>query len=143
MIGWAMPTKSTPKPLETNATRPRISEQQWSVSRDVLGFQLKLILEGVRDVLMGPATLIAWVLDLARGAKGSDRWFYRLLAMGRRYDRWLNLWGALDHAEERPLRKGDAPKGVDVYLTQVEQAVRKQAEQSGVLESERKQRSSR
>ena len=63
--------------------------------RDLLIFQLKLWLDGVKDVVLVPASLGAAAFDFVF----RTRLFYRVLRWGERYDLWLNLFGAAREAE--------------------------------------------
>ncbi len=63
--------------------------------RDVLVFQGKLFLDGLRDVALSPASLVLALVDLLSGDRSGGR-FYRLLELGRRSDHWINLFGAAD-----------------------------------------------
>jgi len=60
--------------------------------RDVAVLQLKLVVDGFRDLLLVPASLVAGVISLFRGSGE----FYDLLRLGRRSEHWINLFGALD-----------------------------------------------
>ena len=60
---------------------------------NVFVFQLKLAFDGIRDVLLVPASLIAALAGLLAGGDEPDRHFKRLLEFGRRTEAWLNLFG--------------------------------------------------
>jgi hypothetical protein len=61
--------------------------------RDVIVFQGKLLLDGARDALLIPASLFAAALDLIRGRIDESGAFDRVLALGRRSERYINLFG--------------------------------------------------
>ena len=61
--------------------------------RDVIVFQGKLVVDGARDALLIPASLIAAVLDLLLGRTDEPGAFDRVLAFGRRSERFINLFG--------------------------------------------------
>ncbi len=57
---------------------------RWQLIRDVAVFQVKLVVDGLRDVLLSPASLIAALGDLILGRdRGHDR-FYQVVRFGRR-----------------------------------------------------------
>jgi hypothetical protein len=64
---------------------------------DVLLFQLKLLFDGVRDLLLSPLSIIAAVAGLLAGGDDPQRYFRRLLHLGRRTEIWLNLFGHRRH----------------------------------------------
>jgi hypothetical protein len=70
------------------------------ILRDLLLFQMKLWLDGLKDVVLSPISMIAAVLDLLRGSDRTSL-FYRTLQVGEGFDRWLNLYGAAQRAPER------------------------------------------
>ena len=68
--------------------------------RDVAVLQVKLLVDGFRDVILVPASLIAGIVSLAKyenGAPGPE--FYSLLGAGKRSEQWINLFGA--HSKRR------------------------------------------
>ena len=60
---------------------------------DVLLFQAKLVADGLRDVLLSPASIIAGILGLIAGGDDPHQYFRRLLRLGRRTEVWINLFG--------------------------------------------------
>ena len=67
--------------------------------RDVAVFQFKLIVDGLRDVVLVPASFIAGLVSLVSskdGVPGSQ--FYQLLGVGKQSEHWINLFGALENA---------------------------------------------
>lgn len=86
--------------------------------RDVLVFQLKLLLDAVRDILLSPLSLTAAAIDGLRGRKDERGLFYGLLRLGRRSEDWIDLWGAARAADE------PHPENVDALLARVEDLVR-------------------
>ena len=77
----------------TRATRP-------VTVRDFLIFQFRLILDGVKDIVVFNASILAMVLDLLSGAGRRPRLFYSVLKISERFDLWLNLNGALEGLDE-------------------------------------------
>ena len=67
--------------------------------RDVAMLQVKLIVDGFRDLVLVPVSLVAGVISLMSG-KGSEPGphFYRLLGVGKQSEQWINLFGALKNA---------------------------------------------
>ena len=67
--------------------------------RDVAVFQFKLIVDGLRDLVLVPASLVAGLVSLVsskEGVPGSQ--FYHLLGVGKQSEHWINLFGALSNA---------------------------------------------
>lgn len=85
---------------DITATDPDHSAR-WTLIRDTIVLQFKLIIDGLRDFLLVPVSLIAAIVSLARTRDGKPGpQFYQLLALGKQSERSINLFGALDHAPE-------------------------------------------
>ncbi len=59
--------------------------------RDFAIFQLKLLINGMKD---GMVFTVSFVADLVFKRHGQRRFFYRVLRLSERFDLWLNLHGA-------------------------------------------------
>jgi hypothetical protein len=71
----------------------------WALIRDVASLQVKLVVDGLRDLVLVPASLIAGIVSLARtenGRPGPE--FYKLVNVGKQSEHWINLFGALRNA---------------------------------------------
>jgi hypothetical protein len=92
--------------------------------RDFLIFQLKLVLDGFKDVFLFQASIVAVVFDLLFGGR-RRRLFYQVMRLGERIDLWLNLHGAISrmHATDDGLF-GASRAGSQTMLGKLEQAVR-------------------
>ncbi|NLG62801.1 MAG: hypothetical protein GX539_11195, partial [Candidatus Cloacimonetes bacterium] len=62
--------------------------------RDLAIFQLKLFLDGLKDVVLAPVSIVAAGLDLVFPGQRQGHRFYAVMRMGERYDRWLSLFSA-------------------------------------------------
>ena len=72
---------------------------RWTLVRDVAVLQVKLIVDGLRDLILVPLSLIAGIVSLASGEKGvPGTQFYRLLGVGKQSELWINLFGAMRNA---------------------------------------------
>lgn len=67
--------------------------------RDLLIFQIKLVLDAFKDVALIHLSIGAAVIDLLFGRPGRLLLFYRVLRMSERFDLWLNLHGPALEAE--------------------------------------------
>jgi hypothetical protein len=56
-------------------------------------FQAKLLADGLRDILLVPVSIAATLLGLVAGGDTPDRWFREVLRLGRRSERFINLFG--------------------------------------------------
>lgn len=90
--------------------------------RESAVFQLKLIADGFRDAMLIPVSLIATLVGLVRGGENCDAEFRRVIDLGRRSERWIDLFG-----QHKPLGDPDSPLGqMDRIIDQVETVVTEQ-----------------
>ncbi len=100
--------------------------------RDVAVFQLKLFLDGLRDAVFVPLSLIVAGLDLLGLGPRAGRQFYLLIKFGRRTEYWINLFGAARQAEA--LTSPPRP-GVDTLVNRLERVVVQEYERGGITAS--------
>lgn len=86
--------------------------------RDAAVLQLKLVADGFRDALLIPVSLVAALVGLIRGGEDCDTEFRRVIELGRRSERWINLFG-----RKRPLDVAHPAGSMDRILEQVETIV--------------------
>ncbi|MGB5511981.1 MAG: hypothetical protein WBM87_09760 [Woeseiaceae bacterium] len=70
-----------------------------TLARDIIVLQAKLLVDGLRDLILVPASLIvgiAGLLSFDSAKPGAE--FYRLLHAGKQSEHWINLFGALRNA---------------------------------------------
>jgi hypothetical protein len=89
--------------------------------RETAILQIKLIADGFRDAVLIPVSLFAALIGLLRGGEETDREFRRVIKLGRRSERWINLFG-----QQRPLGRPHPADSMDTVLGQVESALVKQ-----------------
>jgi hypothetical protein len=106
--------------METANRNPRIE-----LIRETAVLQIKLLVDGVRDAILIPLSLVAALIGVLRGGADCDREFRRVIKLGRRSERWINLFG-----HKRPLGNDLAKGSMDSILEQVESAVMEQYKRS-------------
>lgn len=102
---------------------------RWLVLRDVTLFQAKLFVDGLKDLVLMPLSLAAATMGLL-GAGHPARHLHEVLRWGRSFDRWINLFGAIEPPPERPDEL--APRNVDSYFARLEQAIVEQHRRGGI-----------
>jgi len=88
------------------------------LARDAAILQLKLLADGIRDAILIPVSLLAALLGLLEGGKNCDEKFRRVINLGRRSERWINLFG-----HQPPLDAVHPAGSMDKILSQVEAVV--------------------
>lgn len=92
--------------------------------RDLIIFQLKLLLDGLKDIVLSPLAVGAVALDILAPGDRTGRSFYAVMRLGERFDRWLNLFGAADRASaERGGLFAESRAGSDTLLGHLEKIV--------------------
>ena len=93
--------------------------------RDFFIFQMKLLLDGLKDMALVSLATIATVVDLVRGRREDPSLFYQVVRMSEKWDLWLNLNEAAENAEATPDGFfGASLAGADSLLGKLEMAVR-------------------
>lgn len=71
-----------------------------AIVRDVIFFQVKLWLDGFKDVVLSPLSIAAAALDFVFHSKRRSL-FYGVLRLGERFDLWLNLYSAAERGQSK------------------------------------------
>ena len=85
--------------MDTTPPTEQAPPPAWVLIRDAAVLQFKLVVDGLRDLILVPASLIAAIVSLVRmqdGKPGPE--FYQLVSVGRQSEHWINLFGALRNA---------------------------------------------
>ena len=87
------------------------AEERWTLLRDLGVLQFKLLVDGLRDIILVPASLIAGIISIASSKEGKvGLQFYQLLGWGKQSEVWINLFGAVENSPkeiEQPKPFGD------------------------------------
>jgi hypothetical protein len=107
---------------------------RWTMLRDLGVLQVKLIVDGLRDIVLVPASLIAGIASIATSKDGKlGLQFYHLLAWGKQTEVWINLFGAVKNSPEeikQPQAFGN--KDIDDIVGSIESFVIDEVKRGGV-----------
>lgn len=95
--------------------------------RNTLVFQLKLMADGFRDLLLLPISLLASLIGLLRGGENPDREFKEVLELGKQSEQWIDLFG--NHALPE---NGHAVASMDALFSKVEETLKQQHKISAI-----------
>ena len=95
---------------------------RWQLLRDTLAFQLKLVLDALRDLVLSPLSLVAALVDLVFAGSRKPGYFYAVLRLGQRSEHWIDLWSAGSRRDADATE--DPAMNVDGLLARVETLVR-------------------
>ena len=110
------------------------SAARWSLLRDIGVLQVKLLVDGLRDIILVPASLIAGIISIvsSNDSKPGPQ-FYRLLAWGRQSEVWINLFGAVKNSpEEVGQQQPFGNKDIDDIVGRLETFVIDEVKRGGV-----------
>lgn len=109
----------------------RSGEGWTTVLRDVLVFQFKLVVDGLKDLCLAQVAVGAALWDLFRRDGDPGRRFYAIVRLSDRFDRWLDLHEAIDRApEDTPNYVPTTGRSVDDLIDGFETGARVVAERS-------------
>jgi hypothetical protein len=97
--------------------------------RNTLVFQLKLMADGFRDLVLLPVSLVATIIGLLRGGDEPEREFLQVIEMGRESEEWINLFGNHDVPEN-----SHAVASIDALFTKVEKTLKQHYKTAGTSE---------
>jgi hypothetical protein len=108
-------------------SKPMMVESRRVTLRDFLIFQLKLALDGLKDLVVFNVSVVAVLLDVVAGRGRRPRLFYSVVRISERFDAWLNLHSVAANLESSELGDGffgASEAGSDSLIGQIEQLFR-------------------
>lgn len=78
-----------------------LTRARYVLIRDLAIFQVKLAMDGVKDLVLMPLSIAAAAADILFPGTRPGHRFYGVMMVGERFDRWLNLFGAASAADAK------------------------------------------
>jgi hypothetical protein len=124
---------------ESNTSAEPVVIDRWTLIRDIAVFQMKLIVDGLRDLILLPISLVAGLISLLKGGTEPGSEFYDLLRVGRRSEHWINLFGAAErmHGSSK-LEELFPADDIDEIVSRVESFVVDEYNKGGVTAQAKK-----
>jgi hypothetical protein len=108
------------------------SHDRFVVLRDLTIFQIKLALEGLKDIVVAQVSIGAAALDLLFPTGQRGQRFYAVMRAAERFDNWISLYGATEKASEnRDGLFGVSRAGSNSLLGKLEELVLGRRESGG------------
>jgi hypothetical protein len=98
--------------------------------RNAVVFQLKLVADGFRDLVLLPVSLVATIIGLLRGGDEPEREFLQVIDIGRQSEQWINLFGNHDQADD-----ANPTASIDLLFTKVEATLKQHYIATGTSKS--------
>jgi len=106
------------------------TSKRGALVRDVVVFQLKLMADGLRDLVLLPLSLFAALVGLIRGGDEPEREFLEVLELGRKSEEWIDLFGQHGVGKE-----ASATVSIDALFDKVEETLKRHYKASGTSQS--------
>jgi hypothetical protein len=107
-------------------------DDHWRFLRDVVVFQIKMLLDNVRDFALMPISLVAAAIDLIFKGKQQGTLFYQILRWGAHSEEVINVYSAIA-PQWRPAVN---PKyTVDAVIARLEGVLVRECEKGGTAAS--------
>ncbi|NVJ50017.1 MAG: hypothetical protein HWE11_06505 [Gammaproteobacteria bacterium] len=104
---------------QTSAKTSTNNRSSWQHLKRLGVFQLKLLADALRDLLLSPLSLIVTLLDLVESDPAKRHHFDRLMALGRRTERKIDLF-------EQHKDSDDGAVSIDQLVDQIEQVIKRE-----------------
>jgi len=98
--------------------------------RKAVVFQLKLVADGLRDLVLIPVSFFAAVIGLLRGGDEPEREFNQVIDIGRQSEQWINLFGNHDAPDSTNMATS-----IDAVFSKVEDVLKQQYRADGTSKS--------
>jgi hypothetical protein len=118
----------TSTPTRTNA------DGRWQFIRDVLVFQVKLLLDNVRDFALVPVSLGAAIIDLIFKGEREGALFYKVLRWGAHSEEVIDVYSAIEHHDPGDF-KVNPEYTVDGVIARLEGVLVRECEKGGTAAS--------
>lgn len=91
--------------------------------RRVVTFQLKLMADGLRDLVLLPVSLVAALVGFIRGGDEPDRELNQVMEYGRQTEEWIDLFDQRIGAEHEESRNAHSLASIDAVFNKVEESL--------------------
>ena len=120
--------------MPTDDIPPGRVPDRWTLIRDATVFQFKLVVDGFRDLLLVPASIVAALISLVDNEDGKPGGqFYRMIASGKHSERMIDLFGAYENDPEEVKREYDfGDMSIDDVVERMESFVVDEYKKGGV-----------
>ena len=113
---------------------PTASGERWRFLRDVMVFQLKLLLDNVRDFALVPISLVAALIDLVYKGEREGTLFYKVLRWGAHSEEVIDVYSAIEDHPQGDF-KVNRNYTVDAVIARLEGVVVREYEKGGTAAS--------
>ena len=109
-------------------------DDRWKFLRDVLVFQIKMLLDNVRDFALMPIALVAAIIDLVIRGEREGALLYKVLRWGSHSEEVIDVYSAIEHHEKGGFRVS-RNYTVDGVIARLESVLEREYEKGGTASS--------
>ena len=118
---------------QLSTTEPK-TDERWKFLRDVVVFQLKMLLDNLRDLVLMPVSLVAALSDLILKGDREGARFYRVLRWGRHSEKVIDVYSAIEDHPPDTFEIG-RDYTVDGVISRLESVVAREVDKGGTAAS--------
>jgi hypothetical protein len=115
-------------------SRQATPDERWKFWRDVAVFQLKMLLDNARDLVLMPVSLGAAVIDLILKGEREGARFYKVLRWGAHSEEVIDVYSAIKDHDPGNFKVRPAYT-VDAVIARLEGVVVREVEKGGTAAS--------
>lgn len=121
--------------MTSSSTSERANpDGRWRFLRDVLVFQVKLLLDNLRDFALQPISLGAALIDLVFKGEREGSLFYKVLRWGSHSEKVIDVYSAIEHHQPGSF-KMNPEYTVDGVIARLEGVLVRECEKGGTATS--------
>jgi hypothetical protein len=118
----------------TSAAPKNEQNARWRFVRDVLVFQLKMLLDNLRDLVLMPVALVAALIDLLMRGEREGARFYKVLRWGWHSEKVIDVYSAIENEAPGTFAVSENYT-VDGVIARLESVVTREVEKGGTAAS--------
>jgi hypothetical protein len=113
--------------------QPKEPSERWQFLRDVMVFELKMLLDNLRDFALMPLSLAAALCDLMTKGEREGTLFYKVLEWGAHSEEVIDVYSAIERRGRK--RVVNPTYTVDAVVTRLEKVLVRECEKGGTAAS--------
>lgn len=106
------------------------ANERWTFIRDVVVFQIKMLLDNLRDLVLMPVALVAAIIDLLYRGEREGALFYKVLRWGAHSEEVIDVYSAIEHHDPGQFKVNEAYT-VDGVIARLQGVVVREVEKGG------------
>src|SRR5437868_5880020 len=120
--------------VDSTSSSTTSRSERWQFLRDVMVFQLKLLLDNLRDFALVPISIVAALIDLIYEGEREGALFYKVLRWGAHSEDVINVYSAIEHHPPGDFKVNPAYT-VDAVIARLQGVVVREYEKGGTAAS--------